>query len=62
MRSRLKSGFPNPIRHFWTLTFDMIFNSFQFIWLFPLIFIVYWIASLTNTPPIGIGELPTQRF
>lgn len=23
----------------------MIFNSFQFLWLFPLIFIVYWIAS-----------------
>lgn len=25
----------------------MIFNSFQFIWLFPLIFVAYWLLSLT---------------
>ncbi len=26
----------------------MIFNSFQFIWLFPLIFFVYWLTSYLN--------------
>lgn len=29
----------------------MIFNSFQFIWLFPLIFAVYWVVNQINTPP-----------
>lgn len=26
----------------------MIFNSFQFIWLFPIIFLIYWLTSIIN--------------
>lgn len=28
----------------------MIFNSFQFIWLFPIIFVIYWVVSIIFKP------------
>lgn len=34
----------------------MIFNSFQFIWLFPLIFAVYWICHRFNRPHFVLSK------
>lgn len=34
----------------------MIFNSFQFIWLFPLIFIIYWVCRRFNRPHFTLSK------
>ena len=34
----------------------MIFNSFQFIWLFPLIFIIYWTCHRLNRPHFSLSK------
>lgn len=34
----------------------MIFNSFQFIWLFPLIFVIYWVCRHFNRPHFALSK------
>lgn len=34
----------------------MIFNSFQFVWLFPLVFVIYWICHSLNKPHFKLSK------